>query len=169
MVLFWHRRDLRVEDNAGLFKALKENDKVQPIFIFDQNILAELPSNDQRVRFIHQEIQGLKLQYQTYGSDLKVYVGNPKDLILKITTEHRCTKVYTNRDYEPYALERDKTIFSQLEKINVAFIGTIHAQSQKFSNRNIPESYLVGNNVNIVCVNTVQQRTIDGKSTHSLH
>ena len=61
MVLFWHRRDLRVEDNAGLFKALKENDKVQPIFIFDQNILAELPSNDQRVRFIHQEIQGLKL------------------------------------------------------------------------------------------------------------
>lgn len=124
MVLFWHRRDLRVEDNAGLFKALKENDKVQPIFIFDQNILAELPSNDQRVRFIHQEIQGLKLQYQTYGSDLKVYVGNPKDLILKITTEHRCTKVYTNRDYEPYALERDKTIFSQLEKISVAFIGT---------------------------------------------
>ena len=97
MVLFWHRRDLRVEDNAGLFKALKENDKVQPIFIFDQNILAELPSNDQRVRFIHQEIQGLKLQYQTYGSDLKVYVGNPKDLILKIATEHLCTKVYTNR------------------------------------------------------------------------
>jgi deoxyribodipyrimidine photo-lyase len=124
MVLFWHRRDLRVEDNAGLFKALKENDKVQPIFIFDQNILAELPSNDQRVRFIHQEIQGLKLQYQTYGSDLKVYVGNPKDLILKIATEHLCTKVYTNRDYEPYALERDKTIFSQLEKISVAFIGT---------------------------------------------
>ena len=39
MVLFWHRRDLRVEDNAGLFKALKENDKVQPIFIFDQNFL----------------------------------------------------------------------------------------------------------------------------------
>ena len=49
MVLFWHRRDLRIEDNAGLFKALKEQDQVQPIFIFDSLILGELPINDQRV------------------------------------------------------------------------------------------------------------------------
>jgi len=124
MVLFWHRRDLRLEDNAGLYKALKENDTVQPIFIFDQNILAELPRNDQRLRFIHQEIQKLKVQYQAYGSDLKVYVGNPNELISKIASDLHCTKVYTNRDYEPYALERDKTIFTQLENIKVAFIGT---------------------------------------------
>jgi len=124
MVLFWHRRDLRLEDNAGLYKALKENDTVQPIFIFDQNILAELPRNDQRLRFIHQEIQKLKVQYQAYGSDLKVYFGNPNELISKIASDLHCTKVYTNRDYEPYALERDKTIFTQLENIKVAFIGT---------------------------------------------
>jgi len=123
MVLFWHRRDLRLEDNAGLYKALKENDTVQPIFIFDQNILAELPRNDQRLRFIHQEIQKLKVQYQAYGSDLKVCVGNPNELISKIASDLHCTKVYTNRDYEPYALERDKTIFTQLENIKVAFIG----------------------------------------------
>jgi deoxyribodipyrimidine photo-lyase len=95
MVLFWHRRDLRIEDNAGLFKALKENDKVQPIFIFDALILAELPRNDQRVRFIHQEIQRLKKEYQELGSDLKVYFGNPIELIPTIAERFSCSAVYT--------------------------------------------------------------------------
>ena len=101
MVLFWHRRDLRIEDNAGLFKALKENDQVQAIFIFDSSILSELPRNDQRVRFIHQEIQSLKKEYQELDSDLKVYFGNPIELIPSIAQQHRCSAVYTNRDYEP--------------------------------------------------------------------
>jgi deoxyribodipyrimidine photo-lyase len=124
MVLFWHRRDLRIDDNAGLFKALKENDQVQPVFIFDSMILSELPCNDQRVRFIHQEIQSLKKEYQELDSDLKVYFGNPIELIPSIAQQHRCSAVYTNRDYEPYALERDKQIFASLEELGISFIGT---------------------------------------------
>ncbi len=124
MVLFWHRRDLRIEDNAGLFKALKENDQVQPVFIFDSMILSELPRNDQRVRFIHQEIQSLKKEYQKMNSDLLVYFGNPLELIPSIAKELGCSAVYTNRDYEPYALERDKKIFASLEDLGISFIGT---------------------------------------------
>ena len=56
LTLFWHRRDLRIHDNAGLFNALKHGRKVQPIFIFDTNILSKLPKNDQRVLFIFQTI-----------------------------------------------------------------------------------------------------------------
>jgi deoxyribodipyrimidine photo-lyase len=124
MVLFWHRRDLRIEDNAGLYKALKENNEVQSIFIFDNSILSELPRNDQRVRFIHQEVQEIKKKYQDFGADLKVYFGNPTTLIPEIALELNATKVYTNRDYEPYALERDQNIFNALESLGIAFIGS---------------------------------------------
>ena len=52
-VLFWHRRDLRINDNAGLFKALTSGLKVQPVFIFDKQILSNLVKDDQRVAFIY--------------------------------------------------------------------------------------------------------------------
>ena len=122
-VLFWHRRDLRIEDNAGLYKALKSGGKVQPIFIFDKNILEKLPKNDQRVLFIHQEIARLKSEYQRFGSDLKVFYGAPLEIIPRLVVEHEITSVFTNRDYEPYALERDASMFEKLKALNCDFIG----------------------------------------------
>ena len=121
--LFWHRRDFRIEDNAGLYKALKSGLKVQAIFIFDQNILDKLPKNDQRVLFIHQEIKRLKEEYQQLGSDIKVFYGNPLEILPRIVKEHKIEKVFTNRDYEPYALERDASIFESLKTLNCEFIG----------------------------------------------
>jgi deoxyribodipyrimidine photo-lyase len=121
--LFWHRRDLRIEDNAGLYKALKSGLKVQAIFIFDQNILEKLPKKDQRVLFIHQEIKRLKEEYQGLGSDIKVFYGKPLEILPKIVKEHGIEKVFTNRDYEPYALERDASIFESLKNLNCEFIG----------------------------------------------
>jgi deoxyribodipyrimidine photo-lyase len=121
--LFWHRRDLRIDDNAGLYKALKSGGKVQAIFIFDKNILEKLPKNDQRVLFIHQEVERLKKEYQDLGSDLKVYFGKPLEIIPKLVEENGISKVYTNRDYEPYALERDSLMFEKLKVLNCEFIG----------------------------------------------
>jgi deoxyribodipyrimidine photo-lyase len=122
-VLFWHRRDLRINDNAGLFKALKSGMEVQPIFIFDRNILDSLPKNDQRILFIHQHVQKLKEAYQKLGSDLWVFYGNPLEVIPKIAVEFVFNAVFTNRDYEPYALERDKKMFELLKAKNVDFQG----------------------------------------------
>ena len=110
--LFWHRRDLRIQDNAGLYHALKNNKSVQAIFIFDSNILINLEKNDQRIIFIHQEISCLKNLYQKLGSELMVFFGNPTEVIPKIALEKKCTAVYFNKDYEPYARERDKEIFN---------------------------------------------------------
>lgn len=120
--IFWHRRDLRFEDNAGLYHALKNSDKVVPIFIFDSEILSKLTSDDQRVLYIHQEIGKLKLKYQSFNSDLKVYYGNPVDLIPKICTDFQVDTLYTNKDYEPYAISRDKTTYEVLQSRNVNFI-----------------------------------------------
>ena len=125
MVLFWHRRDLRIHDNAGLYKALKRGDKVKPIFIFDKEILDDLPKDDQRVLFIHQEITKLKKAYQDLGSDLTIYYGDPIEVFKRIIEKEipQTTHVFTNRDYEPYALNRDKAIFEYLKSRKIEFIG----------------------------------------------
>lgn len=122
--IFWHRRDLRISDNAGLYKALKNSKNVQPVFIFDKQILDLLPNDDQRVIFIHQEIQRLKQEYLSVGADLKVYYGFPTELIPQIVSEHQAEAVFTNRDYEPYALNRDESIFDILKEKNIAFVGS---------------------------------------------
>ena len=121
--LFWHRRDLRIDDNKGLFEALKQNEIVHPIFIFDKSILDKLPNNDQRILFIYQEIESLKKSYQNLGSDLWVYYGEPSEIIPKIAQELKCSSVYFNNDYEPYALQRDQEIQVSLNNIKIEFIG----------------------------------------------
>ena len=121
--LFWHRRDLRIDDNKGLFEALKQNEIVHPIFIFDRSILDKLPNNDQRILFIYHEIESLKKSYQNLGSDLWVYYGEPSEIIPKIAQELNCSSVYFNNDYEPYALQRDQEIQLSLNNIKIEFIG----------------------------------------------
>lgn len=121
--IFWHRRDLRIEDNAGLYKALTQSEQVIPVFIFDRTILDVLPANDQRVLFIHQAITRLKEAYQKNGSDLIVRYGDPKEWIPKLANELRVSNVFTNRDYEPQAIARDKFVHQQLQQQGVELIG----------------------------------------------
>ena len=122
--LFWHRRDLRINDNHGLFKALTSGNKIIPTFIFDTTILSKLKAEDQRVIFIHQQIAKLKSEYQSFGSDLLIYYGNPIELIPQIAKEFSAQKVFTNRDYEPLAIQRDTEIFELLNALSIEFIGS---------------------------------------------
>ena len=121
--IFWHRRDLRIEDNAGLFKACQTAANVQPIFIFDTEILNELERNDARVEFIHNALQELAKAYAKFGIFLRVEMGNPIDVIPTLAKALGVDHVFTNRDYEPYALQRDKTIFEKLTELDIEFIG----------------------------------------------
>lgn len=121
-VLFWHRRDLRINDNSGLFKALTSGFNVQPVFIFDKQILSNLAKDDQRVAFIYQEIRRLKQQYQSLGTDLLVLYGDPTHSIPDLCSQLACSHVFTNSDYEPYAFIRDNEIKIKLSSVNCAFI-----------------------------------------------
>jgi deoxyribodipyrimidine photo-lyase len=122
--IFWHRRDLRIEDNAALYHALKSNHAVQPVFIFDTEILNKLQDKkDARVHFIHEHLQRLKKQYEQYGSSLKIYHGKPLDVWKQIIIDFKVNQVYTNRDYEPYALQRDKQIYEFLQESGIQFKG----------------------------------------------
>ena len=104
--IFWFRRDLRLEDNAGLYHALKAHENVLPIFIFDTNILGKLDADDKRVVFIHRSLTLLHEKLAALGSTVKVYFGDP----LAIISELNPKALYTNHDYEPYAKERDEKI-----------------------------------------------------------
>lgn len=109
--IVWFRRDLRLEDNAALYHALKNNSSVVPIFIFDRNILNALENKqDARVHFIHSALQKIQGQLASFGSTLKVYCGKPEELWPQIIQEFQPKAVYTNHDYEPYAIQRDTAV-----------------------------------------------------------
>ncbi|MFM6946824.1 MAG: cryptochrome/photolyase family protein [Flavobacteriales bacterium] len=121
--LFWHRRDLRIHDNAGLYKALCNHSEVHVVFIFDTTILQHLPKNDQRVLFIYQQVEELQKAYQALGSDLTVLYGDPKKMIPELATELNVSCVYANRDYELSAIARDQHIFEMLQQKSIDFKG----------------------------------------------
>ena len=119
--VFWFRRDLRLDDNIGLNAALSSGLKVIPIFIFDTEIINKLEKNDLRIKMIHAAL--VKLNDAMLGNRCNVgmYLGNPKAVFESLLKKYKIKSVYTNRDYEPYALERDKSIKSFLEKKNVTY------------------------------------------------
>lgn len=120
--IFWFRRDLRLQDNVGLHHALEGDHPVLPIFIFDSNILDELPKDDARVTFIHVTLQKMRSELQkNHSSSIAIFYGSPEEIFEKLLTEYTVQAVFTNHDYEPYARDRDATIASLLSQNNVLF------------------------------------------------
>ena len=115
--LFWFRRDLRLNDNAGLFHALKSGDPVIPIFIFDRHILDELDEDDARVEFIHRSLESLKKELEDLGSTLLVVHSTPEECFSTLEPK----AVYTNHDFEPYGIERDERVNQLLQDRGVEF------------------------------------------------
>lgn len=120
--IFWFRRDLRLHDNVGLFKALSAGKAVLPIFIFDTNILDKLEKPlDLRVQFIHQTLLEIDASLKKLGSGLSVFYGTPAETFAQILQYNNVKAVFTNHDYEPYALERDNQIQSLLSASGIHF------------------------------------------------
>ena len=119
---FWFRRDLRLDDNAGLYHALKSGLPVLPIFIFDKDILCRLrDKDDARVTFIYHTVVKLDKELHKYGSSLFVLYDEPGNAWSKLINEYQIKAVYTNHDYEPAARARDETIIALLKSHNISF------------------------------------------------
>ena len=120
--LFWFRRDLRLEDNVGLYHALQSEHPVLPIFIFDTDILDKLESkHDRRVDYIHQALSAINVQLKASNSAMITYHGKPLDIFKTLLEEYDIQSVFCNRDYEPQAIERDANIFYYLQQKNIPF------------------------------------------------
>ena len=116
MVIFWFRRDLRLDDNHALFKALKSGYDVLPIFIFDSNITNKLNQNDHRLNYINNVLDGLNKRLSENKKKIYIYKGNPIEIISKLIIKLKIKELYLNKDYEPYARDRD----DKIEKLCIA-------------------------------------------------
>ena len=124
ITLFWFRRDLRLVDNHGLSQALQSGNPVLPIFIFDRNILDELEVKaDARLKFIFDTLEQLNHELAAYGSGLKTYFGTPEEVFRELVKTYLIELVIANRDYEPYAIQRDKSIHALLSDHGILFKG----------------------------------------------
>jgi deoxyribodipyrimidine photo-lyase len=120
--IFWFRRDLRIHDNHGLYRALESGIPVLPVFIFDTEILHKLGSKtDARVSFIYREIVKLKAALEKRGTSLLVLHGRPPELFVSLIRDYVIEKVFANRDYEPYAIERDRNVEKFLKSKGIGF------------------------------------------------
>lgn len=118
--IFWLRRDLRLQDNTGLQQALASGQPVQPVFIFDPEILDLLEDpSDARVTFLWQRLQQLKSELVELGSDLWVFYGRPEKIYGQIFAQHQVAALSFNHDYEPQAILRDQNIQKLAEKNGV--------------------------------------------------
>ncbi len=119
--IFWFRRDLRITDNHGFFKALSGKNKVIPIFIFDENILKKLPKSDARLEFILLALGTIDNAMKMNRCSLGMYHGTPKAILKELIKKWPIDKVICNEDYEPYANQRDASIKALLAEHNISF------------------------------------------------
>ncbi len=121
ITIFWFRRDLRLHDNQGLFRAMNSGNPVLPVFIFDTEILGKLETGDARATFLHTETDKIKTTLEKNGSTLAIFHSKPIEAFNKILRSYRVEKVFANKDYEPYALERDNEIRKYLKQNGIEF------------------------------------------------
>jgi len=120
--IFWFRRDLRLDDNVGFYNALKSDKAVLPIFIFDKEILNELPEDDARVTFIFDTLQKMQKTLQDeHDSSIAMFYSTPKEVFKQLVEDYDIDTVFTNHDYEPYVKTRDTEIEELLAKNNINF------------------------------------------------
>jgi|TARA_Y100000385_G_scaffold13471_1_gene13633 deoxyribodipyrimidine photo-lyase len=119
--IFWFRRDLRIDDNKGLYYALKDNDSVLPIFIYDKNILDKLKKIDHRIDYINYSISEINNSLSKKNKSISSFYGYPKEVFSKLINKFDVKKVYVNRDYTPYSIKRDLVIQKLLENNKIQF------------------------------------------------
>ena len=119
--IFWFRRDLRLHDNVALFNALKSGEKVLPLFIFDTSILDKLSKNDARVSFIIKELRSMNEHLKSFDASIDILHGKPIEVFESLIKKYQIASVFTNQDYEPYAIRRDQEILELLKSENISF------------------------------------------------
>ncbi|MGZ6540295.1 MAG: deoxyribodipyrimidine photo-lyase, partial [Bacteroidia bacterium] len=114
--IFWFRRDLRLDDNPALSHALSEGIPVLTIFIFDTNIIDELPADDARISFIYDNLSAINNELLKHGTSLLIQRGDPSVIWRNLIKTYDIKSVFINKDYEPYPITRDQKIETLLRE-----------------------------------------------------
>ena len=120
-VLHWFRRDLRVSDNTSLWQAYTESDRLVAVFCWDDAILQSPDVGPARVNFLLRSLEALSRNLESLGHQLVVRRGPPEQVIPALAREVGAVSVFTNRDYEPYAMARDERVRAALQERSIGF------------------------------------------------
>ena len=119
----WFRRDLRCFDHAALYAALTQSRRVYCAFVFDREILDRLPRrDDRRVEFIWHSVRELQQELARHGGGLLALHGHAREEIPALATRLKADAVFTNHDYEPAAVERDRAVSAALARAQIGFV-----------------------------------------------
>ncbi|MEB3292960.1 MAG: FAD-binding domain-containing protein, partial [Synechococcales bacterium] len=119
LILFWHRRDLRIADNIGLAIARQQTQNIIGLFCLDPKILQRDDIADVRVDYLLGCLRSLAERYRQVGSQLLFFQGNPTEVIPTLAQALNAQAVYWNWDVEPYAQQRDNTMIAALNAIGI--------------------------------------------------
>jgi deoxyribodipyrimidine photo-lyase len=120
--LFVFRQDLRIEDNTALYQAIKKSKEIIPVFIFDDIVLEQSPSQDSRLGFLIDAVQELNQNLLKLNSYLYITKGKPEEIIPKLITQYCCDAYFTNISYGPRSTSRDQSIHERCSKHNIAYL-----------------------------------------------
>ena len=116
LVIFWHRRDLRISDNIGLTKAYDQSHKLVGLFCLDPNILNGDDIAPARITYMMACLQELQESYQKLGSRLLIFQGDPANIIPDVADKLKVKTVFWNNDVEPYSQKRDRQVIDGLKE-----------------------------------------------------
>lgn len=119
LILFWHRRDLRISDNIGLEKARERSPKVVGVFCLDPLILDRDDVAPARVTYLIGSLKSLQTRYAEAGSELLILNADPKEGIPKLARSLNASAVFLNQDVEPYGRDRDQSVINSLNEIGI--------------------------------------------------
>lgn len=122
LILFWHRRDLRISDNTGLAAARRQSSKVVGVFCLDRNLLERDDIAPVRVTYMIGCLQALQQRYAKAGSQLLILQGNPMQAIPALAVALKAKAVFWNWDVEPYSQIRDRTVIDALKEKGIEFL-----------------------------------------------
>ncbi|MGE3714653.1 MAG: deoxyribodipyrimidine photo-lyase, partial [Alphaproteobacteria bacterium] len=113
--LVWIRRDLRLHDHAALTEALASEGTIQPVFIFDTDVLARFDNpHDRRLSFIARTLGHVHEQLKRKDGGMLVLHGSAKKIVPELAKALGVQKVVAAEDYEPDAIARDEVVAKKL-------------------------------------------------------
>lgn len=122
--ILWFRRDLRVHDRPALAHALARFDRLLPLFVVDDRLLAGRWQSPNRLWFLAGALRSLQVELRRRDSALTLVRGDPTTLVPRLATEMGAAAVVATRDLTPYGRGRDEAVAAALGAHGVGFVAT---------------------------------------------
>lgn len=118
-IIWWLRRDLRMQDNLVLQQALRDAASVIPVFVLDAALLNSEKLAPARKQFLFESLAELDAALRKRGSYLVIRQGDAARVLAQLARETQADAVYWHKDYTPYARRRDERVVSVLDAAGI--------------------------------------------------